>query len=265
MHSQRILSLVLLFLLMAVFHPARAGVAVINGLSHEATHSPGEKTRGKIEIQNTSETPTAVKLSQADYWFSHQGESRYDEPGTNLRSNAPWISLSDLLVNLGPHEKKTIEFEVVTPAADTLSGTFWSVILVEEIAPPDTLPSRRGVSITTVTRYAVQIITHIGATGTYDLHFDQLTLTREQGVPGLNVAISNPGTRALRPEVSLELIDARGQSLGVVKADRKRIYPGTSVSFRLVLPATTPGQYTGMLVADCDEDHLYGTQVNLDL
>jgi hypothetical protein len=265
MHSQHILRLLLPAIWLMAFLPAGAGVAVINGLTHEVTLAPGETTRGKIEIQNTSATATAVKLTQSDYWYSHLGESRYDAPGTNPRSNTSWVTLSSFYVTLGPHETKTVEFEMAAPSSDTLSGTYWSVVLVEGMAPPDTTSSRKGVSISTVTRYAVQIIAHIGETGLRDLRFDHLTLARDHDTPSLHVDISNPGSRSLRPEVALELFDAGGRSLGVIKADRKRIYPGTSARFTLILPSAEPGRYTGVLVADCDEDHIFGTNVNLDL
>ncbi len=245
--------------------PARAGIAVINGLSHETRLMPGEECRGRIEIQNTSSRSTTIKLSQADYWFSHTGESRYDQPGSSLRSNAPWISLEDNFITLEAHEKRNVEYRVTVPHSDTLRGTYWSVIMVEGMAPPDTATHKKGISVSTVTRYAIQIITHIGETGNSDLQFLHLSLEKQEKTPRLNIDISNSGERALRPETSLELIDENGISQGILKLDRKRIYPGTSARFTFDLPALPPGRYAGVLVADCDEDLIFGTNVTVDL
>lgn len=265
MKSLRPCILTFLILFTAAAMPARAGVAVINGLSHETRLMPGEEFRGKIEIQNTSSRATTIKLSQADYWFSHTGESRYDQPGSSLRSNAPWILLEDNFITLEAHEKRDVEYRMTAPQSDTLRGTYWSVIMVEGMEPPDTASYKKGISVSTVTRYAIQIITHIEETGTSDLQFLHLSLEKQENTPRLSIDISNTGERALRPETSLELIDENGISQGILRLDRKRIYPGTSAKFTFDLPELPPGSYAGVIVADCDEDHIFGTNVTVDL
>ncbi len=259
------ITLLILTILLGRFSALQAGVAVTNGLSHEVKLAPGEKSRGKIELQNSSAKATSVKIYQTDYWFSCTGESRYDEPGNNPRSNVTWITTGATFLTLQPNETRSVDFEIAVPAGDTLKGTYWSVIMVEGMAPPDTASARRGLNISAVTRYAVQIITHIGESGISDLQFLKLELLKKEGNAALQVDMANPGERALRPALELELFDSAGVSLGKIKADRKRIYPGTSSRFLLNLQGIKPGSYTGVLVADCDEDHIYGTQVTVEL
>lgn len=242
-----------------------AGIAVLNGLTHEVKLSPGEKYRGRIDIQNSSAKETSVKLYQTDYWFSSSGESRYGEPGTGARSNAGWITLSQVFQTLQGNQNQTIDFEINVPAVDSLEGTYWSVIMVEGVAPPDTAASKKGVSISSVTRYAIQIITLVGDNSRIDLQFLNISLKKEEGGPVLEVDLGNPGNTAVRPETGLELFNQEGISQGIIKADRKRIYPGTSARFMLNLAGIKPGKYTGTLVADCDEDHIFGTNVTLEL
>lgn len=244
---------------------ANAGVIVLNGLTHEYQVQPGTSYRGTIQIQNAEDKEKSVRVYQTDYWFSYTGESRHDSVGSVPRSNAKWITYNPELMKLAPNQTTEVEFEIKVPENDTLRGTYWSVIMVEGIVPPDTASNKTGVTINTSIRYAVQIITNIGETGKSDMQFLGLQMTKENDLNVLNVMVENTGERLLRPELSLELFDASGNSVGVIKAERKKTYPGTSIRVALPLEGIKAGKYTGVLVADCDEDHIFGTNVSVEV
>ncbi len=253
------------FILFAIVISAHANILVLNGLTHENSSNQGETYRDRIEIQNNGTDKKSVKIYLRDYWFSFTGESKHDLPGTMERSNAAWINYSPQLLTLEPNEKAFIDFEVNVPQNDSLIGTYWSVIMVEGITPPDTTSATRGVKINTAIRYAVQVITTIGDAGKKDLQFLGLELVKDNDVGVLNVAVENTGECILKPEMSLEVFDASGNSLGIFKADRRKTFPGTSIKSSLILEGIKPGNYTGILVADCDEDHIYGTNISLEI
>ncbi len=252
-----------LLLFIAIF--ANANILVLNGLTHETLSQAGDKYRERIEVQNNGTEKKEVKIYIRDYWFSYTGESRHDEPGTQERSNAKWITYSPQLITLGPNEKGFIDFEVTVPSDDSLQGTYWSVIMVEGVVPPDTTASAGGVKINTAIRYAIQVITNIGETAKRDLQFIGLELAGDGGQKMLNVAMQNTGDYILKPEMSLEIFDAEGNSAGVFKADRRKTFPGTSITSSIILEGIKPGNYTAILVADCDEDHIYGTNLSLEI
>jgi hypothetical protein len=239
-------------------------IIVLNGLTHENQAQPGETYRGSIQIQNASENTKSVRVYQRDYWFSYTGESKHDPAGTMERSNAGWMTFNPEMLDMAGNEKATIEFEVSVPS-ESLSGTYWSVIMVEGIVPPDTASYNSGVTINTAIRYAVQVVTTIGETGTSDIQFLGLELGQQEETPLLHVALENTGERMLRPELALELFDEAGNSAGVIKAERRKTFPGTSVLITLRLEGIKPGNYTGVLVADCDADHVFGTNVSFEI
>ena len=245
--------------------PTNASIVILNGLTHENISHPGEAYRGTIQIQNTGKKEQSVRIYQKDYWFSYTGESKHDEPGTLKRSNAGWITYNLELLTLDSSEVATIDFEVKTPDNDSLRGTYWSVIMVEGITPPDTSNINPGVRINTTIRYAIQIITNIGNTGASDIQFLNLELVRENENNILNVAIKNIGERMLRSEMSLELFDESGNSVGLIKSDKKKTFPGTSAKSTLMLEGIKPGNYNAVLVADCGEDRLFGTNLSLEI
>jgi hypothetical protein len=264
-HNTTLKSLFLSGILLA-FIPFLSGanIVVLNGLTHENQVLPGESYRSTIQIQNVSDKNRSVRVYQRDYWFSYTGESKHDPAGTSERSNAGWISFHPELLDLGPNETATVNFEVNVPG-ESLSGTYWSVIMVEGIVPPDTTGHSGGVTINTAIRYAVQIVTNIGETGTSDIHFLGMELGKEEQTTLLHVALENTGERLLRPELALELFDEAGNSLGIVKAEKRKTFPGTSVMITLRLEGIKPGNYNGVLVADCDDDHVFGTNVSFEL
>jgi hypothetical protein len=137
--------------------------------------------------------------------------------------------------------------------------------MVEGIVPPDTTEYSSGVTINTAIRYAIQIITNIGETGTRDIQFLGLELGKQEETTSLHVAVENTGERLLRPELALELFDEAGNSVGVLKAESRKTFPGTSVLITLRLEGIKPGNYTGVLVADCDNDHVFGTNVSFEI
>lgn len=265
MNFPEIAKIILLSVLLAVSTVVNAGIVVLNGLTHENIGQPGETYRGTIQIQNTRGMGKSVRVYLKDYWFSFTGESRHDPAGTLERSNAGWISYNPELLTLDSSETATIDFEVKIPDNDSIKGTYWSVIMVEGITPPDTAKINMGVKINTAIRYAVQIVTNIGNTGISDLQFLGLELAKENGNNILNVAVENIGERILKPEISLELFSESGNSLGTIKSDRRKTFPGTSVKTTLVLEGIKPGNYNGVLVADCGEDHIFGTNLSLEI
>ncbi len=244
---------------------ASANIIVVNGLTHEFQVIPGQDYKGAIEVQNASDESKSVKIYQTDYWFSYTGESKHGEPGTMERSNADWIKTNSSFVTLQPNETYMISFEIKVPQANNLNGTYWSVIMVEGVENPDPEAGKTGFTINTVVRYAIQVVTDFANSGNANLEFLRLGLASEEGIPILEVDIENSGDRLLKPGLSVELFNEKGDSQGVIRIDRRRIYPGTSIRANIRFEGIKPGHYSGVLIADCGDDYVFGTQLNLEL
>jgi len=115
-----------------------------------------------------------------------------------------------------------------------------------------------------VMRYGVQIVTHIGNTGSHKLKFiGTKLLAKEGGGRFLQVDMENIGERWLRPEVWLNLYDEEGRYIGKFESAGMRIYPGTSVRHRIDLSDVPRGKYKALLVADAGGDYIFGAQYTL--
>jgi len=264
MQQRKCILIIGMILLFVFAENTKANILVMNGLTHEHQAVQGEVRNGIIELKNVSQQPQSVQLYQRDYWYSHQGENRHDTPGTLKRSNAGWININPTFVTLAPEETVTVEYEITIPAVDSLTGTYWSVIMVEGLQPPDTAATE-GIRINTVIRYAVQIITHIGNSGTVNITFLRFNLSKQENGTELAVVLENIGQRLVKPEVSIEIYDSNGTTLGVTTAESRKLYPGTSANFFLDLSHLQTGSYTGILIADCGDDYVFGSNLTLDI
>ena len=180
-------------LLVFPFSQSHAGVLILNGLSHVHQGQEGQTLAGQIVLRNPNDSPQDVRLYLRDYSFNAKGESFFPEMGSHDRSNANWIDVSETYLTLKPQEEKAIDYEVTIPTGVELDGTFWSVILVEGVIPPDLNAVANGLQVNTVMRYAVQVITHLGNTGSKELQFTNYNVEKLDEGTNLLIEVENPG------------------------------------------------------------------------
>ena len=241
----------------------KASVEVLGSLKHILNGKPGDVIKGEIRIQNNDNTDQEVKVYQTDLLYNLEEKTFYDEPGSHKRSNADWIKFSPKSVILKAHEVRIIQYEITVPQTDTLKGTYWSVLMVEGIVPID--PNQKGdLSIRTVTRYAIQVVTEIADKGKGSLKFMEPTLIKEGEKLFLAIDLVNNGDHYIAPEVSIELFDDKGTSVKVITVPRKGLYPTTSTRFKIDLDGI-PGNktYKAMIVAAGKDNDVFGLEYTL--
>ena len=245
-----------------------AGVSVTSGLTYEKEAQVGETYRGVIQLRNTGEEPQEVKIYQTDYLFFCDGSNIYGEPGKDPRSNADWITFSPRRLTIPPKGTANVDYIVQVPDDKALVGTYWSMLMVEGISSSSPEASRREkdkitVGISQVIRYGVQMRTQIGDTGTRKLKFLKTRLLKEDKGRILQLDIENIGERLLRPALWADLYDEKGKSIGKFEGAKLRVYPTTSVRFRIDLSQVPKGKYKALVVADCGGDDLFGATYTL--
>ena len=248
---------------------ALAGVSVVGSLARSHTVKPGQAFEGIILLRNAGDEPTEVRVSQTDYLFFADGRNLYDEPGTVPRSNARWITISPSRLTVPPKQTASVYFKGTVPDKAELKGSYWSMVMVEPVVTPS--PAVKGetnkvtVGLQTLIRYAVQIVTEIGDTGTRDIKFLDKKVVVAEGKRTLRLDIENTGERMLSPTVWAELHNEQGVSIGKFEGSRQRIYPGCSVRQQIDLTAVPPGKFTALVVVDNGDDQVMGAQYQLEI
>ena len=246
-----------------------AGVSVTSGLTYEKEAQVGETYQGIIQLKNAGEESQEVKIYQTDYLFFCDGRNIYGEPGKDARSNADWITFRPNRLTIPPKGTSHVSYTVKVPYNDTLVGTYWSMLMIEGISsssPESVRPEKDKVKLglSQVIRYGAQIITQIGDTGARKLKFIKTRLLKEDEARVLQLDIENTGERLLRPSLWAELYDQKGRSVGKFEGGKARIYPTTSVRFRIDLSRAPKGKYKTLIVTDCGGDTLFGATYTLE-
>ena len=257
----------LLILFIAVSGSAQAGVTVVGNLARHATVKPGETFEGVILLKNTDAQPAEARAFQTDYLSYADGRNLYGEPGTAPRSNAGWITVTPTRVKLEAGETVPVRYKGRAPLDPKLSGTFWSLIMIEpsaaSVPTPQGSETKIAYGLQTVIRFGVQIATELGSDATRSLRVMEKKIVKEDGKRSLHLAVENNGERLLIPSVGIELFDHRGASVGRFEGGKTRIYPSCSVCSKVNLGTVAPGKYTAMVLLDSGDDQVMGAQYEL--
>lgn len=251
--------------------PCLAGISVIGSLVHRKDVTPGENHKGTVTLFNKDDVPQEVRIYQTDYLCFADGSNLYGEPGKLKRSNANWITFSPRQIIIPAQATITVNYTIKVPNGDDLIGTYWSMLMVEQV-PDDSPLSSKGenaridVGIRQIVRYGIQITTDISDTGERKLNFTNTKLINDKQKRTLQLDIENVGQRLLRPFVWVEVYNSKGEYVGKFEAERKRIYPGSSVRYySMDLTILEKGQYQALVVADCSDDFIFGTNHILNI
>ncbi|MGR3855771.1 MULTISPECIES: WxL protein host-binding domain-containing protein [Chryseobacterium] len=261
---KRILILITLILQFSFLH---AGIVILNGLTHSYKIENGKVYKGKVAIENTGSNPQSVKIFLQDYTYHADGTINYTVLRTNKRSNGEWLKLNTNLVTLKGKEKTEIFYEITVPNQAMDPGSYWSVIIVEpveEIKPSDGKP---GVSITSVIRYAIQVITDFETEKAQpDLKFESVKVEKQEGKQTVKVAIANNGNLYCKPTASIEIYNRKtGEKVGTYSSLTMGLLPDTSKTFYIDISKLPPDKYKAAIIATDEEENAFALNVELEV
>ena len=215
-------------------------------------------------VRNSDDNPIEVRIYQKDYLFFADGKNLYDESGSTPRTNAKWLTVQPAQMTVAPKGAGSFHYTIQVPKKADLKGSYWSLLMVEPIAPPVVVPAQQkdkiSVGLRTVIRYAIQVVTNFGDSGEWKLRFVEKRLALREGKRLFEVDIENVGERWLSPLVWVDLYNSEGTKVGRFESSQKRIYPGCSVRHLMDITAVPPGTYSALVIADNRDDHVFGGQ-----
>jgi hypothetical protein len=260
----RLLSVVLLAApLLATPRRANAQIAVVGNAVDEHEAGPGQRYVSSITVRNLTAEPQPVRIYQTDYRFSADGTSNFDSAGSVARSNAAWIKPSASSITIPPMADVVLNYEVTVPAIDSLRGTYWSAIMVEGQPRLPPQAARGEIGLGAVFRYAVQVATHLPTAGSRKVRITRQGFRTESGVRVFDIVVENTGERAYRPNLWIELYDARGVMRKRIEQQRGLLYPGTSLKQRFSFGALPAGVYKALVFADTGDETVSAAQYSL--
>jgi len=247
---------------------AGAQIAVVGDLTREQRGAVGESYTGAIMLLNSGGEPSEVRIYQRDYTYSPEDAAVFGEPGEHPRSNALWITFAPARITLEGGQKGEVTYTVEIPDDSLLRGTYWSLILIEQVPTAteaqEKKPDEFQLTIRQVYRYAVQIVTDIGV-GVFQLKFRSPRLLRSPKGRTLEVDLENTGEHVLTPSIYADVYDASGAYAGRIEGGEHRLYPTTSVRISFSVTHLSAATYKALVVADGGEDNIFGARYTLQI
>ncbi len=243
-----------------------ANISVVNGLIHQYKIEEGKSYLGFIEVQNSGDHAQSIRILKNDFLCNSEGQVFYEEPGLNDRSNANWIKLKTSEIVIGPKEKYRLVYQIDVPEPLSAPGSYWSVIIVEPVENITLEKKANSLSVLTHIRYAVQIVCTSVKPAKAAVQFKTPVVKMFQGKRYFIVDLEDTGELFHRTKITAEFYDAStGTSGGVYKSEMQSLFPFTSKRYMLDITAMKPGEYKGVLLANCEEGNVFGLDLVLTI
>jgi uncharacterized protein (DUF2147 family) len=257
--------LLLIFILQFGF--LKASIVILNGLTHNYKVENGKVYKGKIEIENTGNKPQNVKLFLQDFSYKSDGTINYSVPHTNNRTNIDWIKFNTNFVTLKAKQKTEVYYEITIPNKISDPGSYWSVIMVEPVEDVKPSDSKQGVNITSIVRYAIQVITDYDSENAKpDLKFESVKIDREEGMKLAKIAIANNGNLYCKPSAAIEIYNRKtGEKIGTFTSLEMGLLPYTSKSFPIDISKVPPDHYNAVIIATDENENAFALNVELEV
>lgn len=237
-----------------------------NSLWFHADAKPGDTIPVKLTLVNERDVVEKIDLKPVDYSCNAKGEHFYDEPADSTRSSAKWIDIPSHRVEIPAKGQVEVLYTIQVPNNPELHGTYWNVILIE---PTDPLPAKNEkkddqFQLLVKIRYAYHVVVNIGK-GDPSLKILDKTLTEQDGKQLYFLDVANNGDFFLNPKLTLKAYNDKGQLINTFTDQEQRIYPGSSVRYTLDISNLKPDHYTGFLLLDNGDKHLFGDRFELTI
>lgn len=249
----------------SIVSQSKATITVVNGMSHEYAVNNGMEVNGEIIIKNLSKKPARVLFYKTDLQHNCNGETQFISVNSISRSATGWLELSNNEVVLQAEQELTATYRMLVPATGKFDGSYWGCIMVEEAEAPDTSDRQKGIRVRSLIRYAVQVVANFAGDQDKNLEMVNARIDSTENGLILNVNVENKGNMLMKPVVVLELYDDLGELVKRVEVPTQKVYPGMCKKFELSLVGVPKGKYSGVLVADCGENDLFGLNLTVDL
>ncbi|KQR93904.1 hypothetical protein ASG01_08585 [Chryseobacterium sp. Leaf180] len=249
------------------FQNVTAGIVILNGLSHTYKVENGKVYQGSLEIENTGTAPQNVKIFLQDLNYTSDGTIQYSAPLSSSKSNAKWIKINTNLLTLKGKEKTVVRYEITVPQSVAGSGSFWSVIMVEPVDDIKPSDKQAGINITSIVRYAVQIITDYKSEDAKpEFKFEKVRVDSQDKKKILKIAIANTGNLFTKAIASVEIYNSKnGEKLGTFSSQALGLLPGTSKTFDIDISKMAASKYAAVVLATDEDDNAFALNVELDV
>ena len=214
----------------------------------------GQTVNSSISLFNPTERVVNGRLYQADFITNARGDDLYLIPNTYYRSNAEWIRFQNTFT-LQPNQVFTFPFSFHVPNRNDLSGSYWSILFVEESVDMSQIYPE---NIIINTRSAIEIITNIIGSDNINMVFEDF----HYSVNTISLTLRNIGDTYFNASVKIDIYSDKAEFIGSFVSERNRVYPNFAKRVHIPVSLFRYNSYHAIIVADAGNGNVIGHQVS---
>ncbi|MGM0598837.1 MAG: hypothetical protein ACQETH_03360 [Candidatus Rifleibacteriota bacterium] len=258
-----------LFIIIFSFSCLTANAVTVENPADDIYISPGGNAETSFRVINRSNKEHQITVYQTDYFFNADGKNEYGSPGQHKRSNADWLEFTPKRFLIQPKSKVAINVTANIPQK-SLSGTYWSVLMVEYIDAKATEAANTSNAdiqskVTVKRRTAIQIRTHISGTGEMKARYFNQSIKEIDGERKFFVDMENTGTLYFTGQFYINFFDSKGKPVEKILLGKKSLYPGCSARFSADISHLKKGNYTALCVYDTSGEKVFGGKYQIEI
>lgn len=177
--------------------PKTEGISVSPAHFHLSL-KPGETKTHEITITNDTKTSKKFKVSALDFDMNGKGKSSFLPTGTGKYSLSKWMSISPSFIEVKAGQKKAVKFTVEVPDDESGNYAAWSVIMIEQEEPRNTIePPKKGegtVALGVIPTFAFGVFVYQNPPNVSDNSVEIINFTMEEKDNGKIVKIEAENT-----------------------------------------------------------------------
>jgi hypothetical protein len=167
---------------------------------------------------------------------------------------------SPSIITIPPNSTFDLPYTINVPSDNNLSGTYWSLYLIQPI-PSEKTPGGMNVLV----QYGVQIITHVGEKAQPELKILNKAISMEEGQKWLDIDGLNTGPILAFPGMSVQLFDSNEKKIRDYEGHKDRLLPNCSNRYRFDISSIDPGSYKAFIFFAANENCVYGSLYDIHI
>lgn len=243
---------------------------IASPMRFDAKANAEEAKTFSFTLKNLKEREIKVKLYLNDFEIDREGKEINANPGEIKRNCSTWIKLSNNELVLQPNQPIPVSFEMAIPSNST--GTYWSIIYIEEISEPTKMEVQGKGSgsfqLGSLQRIGIRVYVTINGSQPGEAVIENIDVVRMQPQNKVQIKsyIKNTGSTLLTAKGNIEISNDKGDILEEQNFEKLYLYPYSTRLKPITLEQDLPkGTYTALTIVDYGAADLIAGEFNFEV
>jgi hypothetical protein len=207
----------------------------------------GQSFQDEVRVSNTGDAAGTARLYPVDAATGANSGLVYLSSADPRTDVGAWITLDQDELTLGPGENRIVKFTVTIPR-DARPGQHLGG-LVAENAQTEVQPQQGALQVNFQRRMVTAVQVNLPGASVEKLAITGVTSEVAAGYQVLRIGLRNEGTELVKPVGTVQVADARGQTVQNLKLTLQSILPHNEIKYPVAIErqVLAPGDYHALV------------------